>query len=170
MHISSKIKLGAACVAVLAVALAFSPAQAHRWRPLRVSANLSGYSEVPAVSTNGSGYVELEVARDGSKINFELYYADLEGSVTAAHVHFGAKATNGGVSFFFCGGGGKPACPPAPAFIKGTIVAADILGPAAQGIAAGELDEVIAAIRNDVTYANVHSTLFPGGEIRGELR
>ena len=30
--------------------------------------------------------------------------------------------------------------------------------------------EVVAAIRNGVAYANVHSGKFAGGEIRGQLR
>ena len=31
------------------------------------------------------------------------------------------------------------------------------------------IDDVLAAIRNGVAYANVHSMLFPGGEIRGKI-
>lgn len=62
------------------------------------------------------------------------------------------------------------ACPPPPATIKGTITAADVIGPAAQGIAPGELGELMQAIRAGVTCANVHSTKFPNGEIRSQLR
>src|SRR6267143_1446342 len=40
----------------------------------------------------------------------------------------------------------------------------------AQAIAPGEFAEVVRAIRNGAVYANVHSTLRPGGEIRGQLR
>jgi hypothetical protein len=43
------------------------------------------------------------------------------------------------------------------------------VGPAGQGIAAGEFDELVRAIKAGVTYANVHSEMFPGGEIRGQL-
>jgi CHRD domain len=39
-----------------------------------------------------------------------------------------------------------------------------------QAILAGELAEVLAAIRAGVAYANVHTTLSPGGEIRGQIR
>ena len=49
------------------------------------------------------------------------------------------------------------------------ITASDVIGPAAQGIAAGELDEVVQAFRDGIVYANVHSTLWPGGEIRSQL-
>jgi CHRD domain-containing protein len=34
---------------------------------------------------------------------------------------------------------------------------------------AGEFAELLAAIRAGYVYANVHSALFPGGEIRGQL-
>ena len=68
------------------------------------------------------------------------------------------------------GGGGKPACPPAPAEVHGRIVAADVVGPAAQGIVAGELDELIRALRAGAAYANVHTDKQPSGEIRGQIR
>jgi hypothetical protein len=55
--------------------------------------------------------------------------------------------------------------------MTGTIRAANIVGNAVgQGIEAAQIGEVIAAIRGGVAYVNVHSTKFPGGEIRGQLR
>src|SRR5436190_1716842 len=62
-----------------------------------------------------------------------------------------------------------PFCP-AEGTVTGTIVAAQVLTVAGQGIDAGEFDELVAAIRAGVTYANVHSVLFPPGEIRGHIR
>ena len=107
---------------------------------------------------------------DGSKANYTLTYADLEGgSVLFAHIHFGARGVNGGVIAFLCGGGGKPACPAAPATVTGTITAADIVGPAGQGIEAGSFDEAVRAIRAGAVYANVHTTRWGGGEIRGQV-
>ena len=50
-----------------------------------------------------------------------------------------------------------------------TFTAADVIGPADQGISAGEFDELVKAMRNGVTYANVHSSTFPMGEIRAQL-
>jgi hypothetical protein len=82
---------------------------------------------------------------------------------------------NGGIMVFLCsnlGNGpvGTAACPPSGS-VSGTITAANVVGAAsAQGIAAGEFAEVVKAIRHGVAYANVHSTLYPGGEIRGQLR
>ena len=54
--------------------------------------------------------------------------------------------------------------------ITGTIKPEHVQTVTTQGIATGELDEVIAAIRAGLAYVNVHSTQSPGGEIRGQLR
>ena len=75
------------------------------------------------------------------------------------------------MAVFLCGGGGKPACPAAPSgSVTGTIVAADVVGPAGQGIAATEFAEVVRAIRHGATYANVHTPTFGNGEIRGNIK
>src|SRR4029079_7732711 len=101
-------------------------------------------------------------------------YAALEGNVPQAHIHLGGRSQNGGIIVFLCsnlgnGPAGTQACPAAPATITGTLRPADAIGPAGQGITAGEFDELIAAIRADATYVNVHSTLYQGGEIRAQL-
>jgi len=48
-------------------------------------------------------------------------------------------------------------------------VPADVIGPAGQGIKPGEYAELLRAIRAGATYANVHSSLYPSGEIRAQL-
>ena len=53
--------------------------------------------------------------------------------------------------------------------MTGTIRPADVIGPVGQGIDAGQFAELVAAIRAGVTYVNVHSTKYPGGEIRAQL-
>jgi hypothetical protein len=141
--------------------------------------DLLGYEEVPAVSTTGNGQVDVEVARDGQSLQFVLRYRAIESAVTQAHIHFGQKTANGGISIFFCsnlgnGPAGTPPCPqPAPgemAEVTGTRTAANMAnGAANQGIAAGEFDELVRALRAGVTYANVHSVDRPGGEIRGQF-
>ena len=71
---------------------------------------------------------------------------------------------------FLCGGGGKPACPATGGTVTGAIRAADGIGPAGQGIAAGEFAELVRAMRAGKTYANVHtSPTYAGGEIRGQI-
>lgn len=135
---------------------------------------LIGYQEVPSVSSTGSGEFNAKIVGD-SKIEYTLSYRDLEGSVAQAHIHFGQRSVNGGISVFLCtnlgnGSAGTQACPPSPATISGTIVPADVgAGAAAQGIAAGEFAELLAAVRARKTYANVHTSKHPGGEIRAQL-
>jgi len=136
---------------------------------------LSGYEETPlAISTTGNGRFNAVINNRADKITYTLSYADLEATVTQAHIHFGSASQTGGISVFLCtnlgnGPAGTQACPPAPATVSGTITPEDVIGPAAQGIAAGEFDELVAAIRNGTAYVNVHSTTYPGGEIRGQF-
>src|SRR5712691_28300 len=100
-------------------------------------ARLQGFGEVPAVSSTGTGRFQARIV-DDSSIDFELTYEGLEGTVTtAAHVHLGNKSDSGGVSYFLCGGGGRPACTATSGTFTGTVTAADVIGPTAQGIAAG---------------------------------
>ena len=72
---------------------------------------------------------------------------------------------------FLCGGGNQPACPAdTTAQIEGTATAANVTGPTAQGIDPGDFAAAAQALLTGETYANVHSTLFPNGEIRGQVR
>ena len=77
--------------------------------------------------------------------------------------------------FFICtnlgnGPGGTPACPAAPGTVTRTIVPADIVGNAAQGLAAGDLPALLTALEKKSTYCNVHTDLSPGGEIRAQIK
>jgi hypothetical protein len=135
----------------------------------KARATLSGYEETPSVSTVAKGKFRAEI--DGDSIDYRLTYTGIEGGTTlAAHIHFGQRHTAGGVSAFLCGGGDKPACPTPGGTVEGTIDAADVIGPAGQGILAGQLNELVRAIRAGATYVNVHSTTFPAGEIRGQVK
>jgi len=137
----------------------------------RVKATLIGFQETPlTLSTPGSGRFTAKIDDDAQTIDYRLSFEGLEAPAIAAHIHLGARATSGGVSAFLCSGGNKPPCPPGGGTVTGTITPADIIGPAAQGIAPGQFAKVIRAIRNGAVYANVHSTLRPRGEIRGQLR
>jgi hypothetical protein len=136
-------------------------------------ATLSGFEEVPANFTTGIGTFSARLDNGDTTLTYELEYSGLEGTSTAAaHVHFGQKGVNGGVSFFLCGGddSGKPACPATQGTVTGTVVADDVIGPDGQGIAPGEFAEIITAMRSGVTYVNVHTNKHPGGEIRGQIK
>ena len=142
----------------------------------RISELLTGYEETPsAVSTTGNGTFKATISKDESRIDWELTYNDLEGAVQQAHIHFGQKSVTGPISVFLCtnlGNGpvGTQPCPAPPATISGTITAADVTNLANErGISAGELNELIKAVRAGATYVNVHSTRWPGGEIRSQI-
>src|SRR5215468_4794063 len=100
-------------------------------------AHLRGLNEVPPTTSRGTGELRAEISGDETSIQFTLTYANLSANPLAAHIHFGPSKVNAGVMVFFCGGGGKPGCPASTSgTVMGTITAADIVGPAAQGIPA----------------------------------
>lgn len=137
--------------------------------------NLVSYNETPlALSTTGGGSFLATINDRTMEIKYRLSYADLSTTVTQSHIHFGSAAQTGGVSVFLCsnlgnGPAGTQACPPAPATITGTLTPASVIGPTGQGIAAGAFADLVKAIRAGSTYVNVHSTMFPAGEIRAQL-
>jgi len=142
---------------------------------------LTGYEEVPSVSTTGNGNFSARIRKDNT-IDWELRYSDLQGAVQQSHIHFGQAGVNGGISVFLCtnlgnGPAGTQPCPAPPATISGTItvndVSPNIAATAAartQGINTGEFEELVAAMRAGATYVNIHSTLWPGGEVRSQIQ
>lgn len=157
-------KLIRSTVVTMAAVLALS---APAWAELR-TATLRGYQEVPSISTVAVGLFAAFV--EDNAIAYTLTYTDLEGgTVTGAHIHLAQPGVNGGIVIHFCGTGGKPACPAPPATVSATATAADVVAVAAQGIAAGDIQEVVRAIRAGKTYVNVHTTNYAGGEIRGQI-
>ena len=162
-----------AAVSVLALIASVAFAEPH-WK--RIREFLTGYEETPlALSTTGKGTFVARLDLNTQEIEYELSYADLEAEVTQAHIHFGSTRQTGGISVFLCtnlgnGPAGTQLCPAAPATVTGTITPSDVIGAAAQGIAAGEFAELVQAIQNGVTYVNVHTTKYPVGEIRAQLR
>lgn len=156
-----------ALVSVVVVTLVGSPASAGN-NGRAFTASLNGFNETPSVSTTGRGSFRLTI--NGSTISYRLTYSRLENPAAQAHIHFGDRDVAGGVIAFLCGGGGKPACPATGGTVTGTITAANIVGPNDQGIEPGSFAEAVRAIRANHTYVNVHTSRFPAGEIRGEIR
>jgi hypothetical protein len=169
-----RMKVAVASALVAGAAVAGTVAFADGGNGIRET--LTGYEEDPLVlSTTGSGDFRASIRAKGESIGYQLSYANLEGTVTQAHIHLGGRHQSGGISVFLCtnlpgGPSGVQACPTnTPATITGTITPTDVIGPQEQGIDAGEFDELVDAIRAGVTYVNVHSTKYPGGEIRAQL-
>ena len=162
------VALVAGALGVLAVA---SYATADSGKKSFTADTMIGYLEVPSISTSARGTFQARV--DGAELTYRLAYSGLEAPVQQAHIHFGQRSVNGGISVFLCsnlgnGPAGTPACPQSGVVTR-TVGPPDVIGPAGQGIAAGEFDEIVAAMQAGRAYANVHSTMFPGGEIRGQI-
>ncbi len=166
--------VGVAALGIAAFALAGGSGAGFN----HLRATMSGYQEVPAVSSTGTADFTADVSKDGNSIGWQLTYSGLEGNVLQSHIHFGQRSVTGGISVFLCtnlgnGPAGTQLCPQSGT-ISGTITAADVSAVAAaaaraQGIANGEYDELVRAIAAGKTYANLHTSTWPGGEIRAQL-
>ena len=163
---AGKVVVGMAAIGTLVVLYAPQGRADHGGR--KIEAQLTGFQEVPANASPGVARFEAKI--EGDHIDFKLTYSNLTGPPSMSHIHLGQRGANGGVFTFLCGGGSKPACPPAPATVEGTITAADILALPTQNLAAGDLDGAVRLIRHGVTYVNIHTPNSPGGEIRGQVR
>jgi hypothetical protein len=133
------------------------------------SASLTGFKEIPTLSVPGRGSASVELDRDRRSISYTLSYSGLTGPATAAHIHLGKRWVAGGVIAFLCGGGDAGPCPGTGGEVSGTIGPDDVVGPVDQGIAPGEFAEFVRSLRTENTYVNVHTELYPSGEIRGQI-
>ena len=169
-------------VVACALALGTAPALADRDHD-RFSAKFSGFEEVGgvgagqtgAILSGGTGTLELELDRNAQTLTFTLEFSGLGSNVTQAHIHFGKRHVGGGIMVFFCSNlvnppPGTQPCPTNGGTVTGTITAANVLGPVAQGVTAGNFDAVVEALDNNTAYGNIHTANFPAGEIRGQIR
>ena len=171
--------LVAAAAVMLAVAPARGDGDGHKSNNLRTE--LKGAREIPVVVTGATGSFRARFSEDGTSFDYELDYADLEGTVTQSHIHLAQPFANGGISVWLC----QTDTNPAPASVRdqtppcappgegpeaeGTISAADVLGPSTQGVPPMSFSDLLWAIRTGNAYVNVHSSVAPGGEIRGQI-
>jgi hypothetical protein len=144
-------------------------------------ATLNAIKEILTCFSAGSGEFQATIREGDSAIDYQLSYEGLSGTVTQAHIHFGKRFEQGGIVVFLCSNltpapadlpANTPACPVPSGTVSGTLDATSVIGRAAgQGINTGEFAKVVEAIRfrAGLTYANVHSSLCPGGEIRGQI-
>jgi hypothetical protein len=160
-------------LSLVAASLAFG-ASHHNGKPNKntFEAVLIGHNETPAIHTAGKGTLSLTINADKT-MSYVLTYSGLSSAAAMAHVHFGQPDVAGGVSFFLCGGGTKPACPAGNTStivtVTGNIAATDVMAIPTQGLPAGDLGAIEEEIADGFTYANVHTANFGGGEIRGQL-
>src|SRR5919108_1108236 len=138
-----KLEIITALLVVLAV-----PAMA---RAERIQATLTGFEEVPAVSTDAKGQFRGTISRDENTIDYELTYSGLQGTVQQAHIHVAQLSVNGSIVIWLCQTptgttpfvdptGLAPQCPQ-EGTVKGTITEKNVIAGAttSQQLAAGEL-------------------------------
>lgn len=133
-------------------------------------APLSGAEEVadPPVETDARGLATFQLSRDGTELSYRLNVANIE-NVTQAHIHRAPAGQNGGVVAWL-----YPDGPPAQliegrsdgTLATGVITDADLVGSLEGQTVADLVDEISAGN----AYVNVHTSQYPGGEIRGQLR
>lgn len=145
-----------AAILLAIVALIAAPATVLAAEPY--TAELTPEAEVPPVTADGSGSASVTISDDESSIDYEVSYQDLTGPATAAHIHYGDVDEAGGV-ILPLEVGDSP--------FSGTLTEADFTpldgGPQTWG-------DALAAIRDGLTYVNVHTDANQGGEIRGQLQ
>ena len=144
----------------------------------QISALLTGYEESPSVSTTGRGEFVATIDADSDRIEYSETFSGLQAPVTQSHIHVGQLSITGSVVIFLCQTatnpdptGLAPQCPQ-EGTVSGTITAANVIAGSipTQQLNAGDFAAVVTAIRAGAAYANVHSVVSPGGEIRGQIR
>lgn len=148
----------------------------------RFQAVFSGFDETGALNAEsgailspGRATLELRLDRVNQILTFSLTYSDLSAPVTQSHIHFGKKHMAGAVMVFFCSNlasapAGTQPCPASGGTVTGTLSAANVLAIPGQNVTAGDFQALADALESDTAYANIHTTSFPAGEIRGQVR
>jgi hypothetical protein len=155
-------------LALCCLVLLSSQVSAHD-RSVTLKATLRGSEEVPPINTNAFGRFRAVIHGNGA-IEFTLTFANLSSNAVVSHIHFAPRKVAGGVMIFLCGGGNQPACPAATSgTVMGMITPDNVTGPTAQGITAGDLASALRAIARGQGYVNLHTEMFGGGEIRGQV-
>ena len=132
-------------------------------------ATLSGAEEVPARATAANGRAQIIV--DGDIISYSIEIDDIN-SITAAHIHAipGSPGVNGPIRLFL-----YPTRPLAAGETVPQVSTSDrrILVEAvvpSSNVSGVTFAQLLEAMRTGNAYVNVHSTTFPGGEMRGTIR
>lgn len=162
---------------VMFVAVAASATLSAQGHGKKYSATLVPGQENPALATSASGSITLTIDEGAGEIDYELTYEGLV-DVRQAHIHFEKPALNGGIFLWLCKTatnqgptpGKTPDCPVGSGTVSGTLLPSDVQGIANQRFPAGDFAAAVEQIRNGLAYANVHTLLSPGGEIRGQIQ
>ncbi|MFC1603575.1 CHRD domain-containing protein [Planctomycetota bacterium] len=111
----------------------------------------------------------LKLDSEAQSVSYQLKVLDIE-NVTMAHIHIASDPGGDGLPAVWL----YPSAPPAQLIPgefsgilgEGLFTTADFVGP----LGGGTLDDLIAAIKDNRAYVNIHTEQFPAGEIRGQLK
>lgn len=145
--------------------------------PITYTANLSGAAESPPTPSLGTGFATVDFDPVAHTLHVQANFTGLTSGTTASHIHCCTAAPLTGIA------GVATQTPSFSGFPLGVTsgtfnntfdtLAAGTYNPAfvtAQGgTAAGAEAALAAGLSSGETYYNIHTTEFPGGEIRGFL-
>ncbi len=158
--------------ALLAAAVSL-PAAAHE---VVYETTLSGANESPANDSLGTGFVRVTVDLDVVSMRVEASFSGLGGPSSAAHIHcclVGGGPPNAGVATQLPSFPGFPLDVTAGSYDQTFDLAlASSYNPAfvtAAGSLGNALNALLLGLDGDTAYFNIHTSLFPAGEIRGIL-
>lgn len=172
--------LGSLVAVTLLLIVSSGNAQNRSDSHARFDAELNSFMTSPSLFTNGKGMTQVRIDYDTHSISYELSYSGLSSPVTQARIHFAQKGVNGSTIVYLCdntglGPSGTSACPDSGT-VTGTVMAADVNPPnnplpvTGHGISPGDFTALIGAIEHHDGYINVHTTIYPNGKIRGQLK
>ncbi len=169
-----RVYIAVAAAVVLAIAGAESRADDDLFE---FQGELTGAQEVttPAggIATPATGSCEVEFDEGLTKVRVRLRVRDTIGDVTRAHFHCGRPGQNGPIAFGLFDPGpcdfdnGRTSCTLTNADltdVNNGCAGANNVGRPVSNIAA-----LLFAMRDGLVYCNVHTTEFPGGEVRGQM-
>ena len=131
-------------------------------------AHPTGREEIPMNDSRAQGQAQFRLSDDGASLHYKLIVANIE-NVTQSHIHMAPRGTNGGIIVWL-----YPSAPPSqliPGRSQGVLAEGDITAANLTGALAGmDLSDLVEQIRAGNTYVNGHTSQFPPGEIRGQVR
>jgi hypothetical protein len=160
---------------VLMATLAFQAPAAHAI-PMTFETTLSGAAEIPPVASPGTGQATVVLDPTANTLQVYLSFSGLTSGTTAAHIH--CCVASGAPGNFIV----ATTTPTFPGFPLGVtsgtydqtldLTLASSYNPVfvtdEGGVPQAEA-ALIGAIESGANYLNIHTTNFPGGEIRGIL-
>jgi hypothetical protein len=122
-----------------------------------LAADLVGRNELPPApggpaTGDADGHAFEVVKIEGNTVSYAIRWSKIA-APTAAHIHAGARGSNGGVAVGFFGG----ALPDGTSGASGSVTVAD--------------NVLLDALKSNASdfYANIHTSEFPGGAVRGQF-